>query len=119
MALRNILHICPSLGRVLVNIYQTPFLCLLMVRSCCQEKVLCRSQGDLLAMTMFTVATIPLINELRKHKADIWYADDASNGGSVENVRKCWYHMAQVMVIFLIRKKQFYLSKRITCQKLR
>ena len=49
------------------------------------------TQGDLLTMAMFAVATVPLIKELRNiHTKQIWYADDASSSGSLENVRRWW-----------------------------
>ena len=77
VALRNILHLCPSLGRVLINVYRHPVS--LFIDG---EVMLSRegtTQGDPLAMVMFAVATIPLIKTLRSVDVhQVWYADDAT-----------------------------------------
>ena len=42
-------------------------------------------------MAMFAVATIPLIKPPRNVDVhQVWYAEDATSGGSLENVRKWW-----------------------------
>ena len=51
------------------------------------------SQGDPLAMSMYTLATIPLIKKL-KEKVEkvnqVWYADDASVTGDINYLREWW-----------------------------
>ena len=35
------------------------------------------TQGDPLAMALFAIATIPLIDQLKQDILQVWYADDA------------------------------------------
>ena len=46
------------------------------------------TQGDPLAMPMYALATIPLINRLRDETnvVQVWYADDASASGSLSSL---------------------------------
>ena len=49
------------------------------------------TQGDPLAMTMYALGTLPLIQSLQEEEAtQIWYADDASAGGQVAQLCKWW-----------------------------
>ena len=51
------------------------------------------TQGDPLAMIMYALATIPLIQRLKDCVNDVsqvWYADDASGSGRVLSLRKWW-----------------------------
>lgn len=91
LALRNVLHLCPSLGSVLINVYRNP------VSLFIDNEVLYSqegtTQGDPLAMAMFAVATVPLINILRSVTSSlkqIWYADDATAGGAIQDIRGWW-----------------------------
>ena len=43
-------------------------------------------QGNLMAMPMYALATIPLIKKVAADVKQIWYASDASAGGSVKRV---------------------------------
>ena len=45
-------------------------------------------QGDSMAMPMYALATIPLIQKVAADVQQIWYVDDASAGGSVKKVLK-------------------------------
>ena len=47
------------------------------------------AQGDPLAMPMYALATIPLIDELSGTQdiTQVWYADDASAAGSLSSIR--------------------------------
>ena len=79
LALRNILHFCPSLGRVLINTYRrNPQLFIDGEIIMSKEGT---TQGDPLAMSMFAIATIPLIKDLCSTDiTQVLYADDASAG---------------------------------------
>ena len=50
------------------------------------------TQGDPLAMPMYAMATIPLINHLGNVEdlKQVWYADDASAVGSLHSTRQWW-----------------------------
>ena len=51
------------------------------------------TQGDPLAMAMFALATIPLIQTLsttREGSKQAWFADDAAFGGCLESLRDWW-----------------------------
>ena len=41
-------------------------------------------------MAMYTIGTLPLIHRLQGPVAQVWYADDASAGGSVTGLRRWW-----------------------------
>ena len=50
------------------------------------------TQGNLLAMPMYGLATIPLINCLShsSNVVQVWYADDATVSGSLSSLRNWW-----------------------------
>lgn len=62
LALRNILHLCPSLGRILVNLYRMESSLFIDKDTLLSKEG--TTQGDPLAMVMYAIASIPLINEL-------------------------------------------------------
>ena len=87
-ALRNILHLCPPLAKVLINTYRDdiqPFI---------DGDTLSRGnyiQGDSLAMAMYTVAITPLIKILEDDETkQVWFADDATAGGGLTDLKKWW-----------------------------
>lgn len=92
VALRNVLHLCPSFGRVLVNVYRNPVS--LFIDGDVLYSQEGTTQGDPLAMSMFAIATIPLIDSLKgEDLTQVWYADDATAGGPLTNVREWWNHL--------------------------
>ena len=55
------------------------------------------TRGDLLAMPMYALATIPLIKKLQCHLADVsqvWYADDASAAGKIDKLGEWWSQLS-------------------------
>ena len=49
------------------------------------------TQGDPLAMAMYTIAVNPLIHRLKHDTTkQIWFADDATAGGKFNNLREWW-----------------------------
>ena len=49
------------------------------------------TQGDPLAMAMYAIGTLPLVDTLKSPLIDqIWYADDSVSSGSLSNI-KCWW----------------------------
>ena len=52
------------------------------------------TQGDPLSMFMYAIGTLPLIRSLHNpsHWTQVWYADDASAGGSLHDIRD-WFSL--------------------------
>ena len=48
------------------------------------------TQGDPLAMPMYALATVPLINQLHGTVDQVWYADDACACGSIQDLLIWW-----------------------------
>ena len=88
-ALLNIRHLCPAIAPVLINCYREETS--LFVGG---EVLLSRegsTQGDPLAMMMFAVATVPLIEKVSTNNTrQAWFADDSGCGGKVKWLRKWW-----------------------------
>ena len=64
LVLRNILHLCPSFGQLVINTYQSHSSLFIDGDSILSKEG--TTQGDPLAMSMLAVASIPLIRELDK-----------------------------------------------------
>ena len=54
-------------------------------------------QGDPLVMAMFAFRITPLIRAL-KTCHQIWFADDASAGGTLEEVHQWWVKLLQIEI---------------------
>ena len=55
------------------------------------------TQGDPLAMAMFAIATVPLIQQLRSTNVhQVWYADDASATSKLLHLKSRWDQLSQV-----------------------
>ena len=77
-ALHNIRHVCPSLSTVLINIYRNATELFVDGSTLFSEEG--TTQGDPLAMPMYAMATIPLINQL----------------GTITDLKQVWYAMMQL-----------------------
>ena len=120
-ALLNIRHTCPPLATILINTYRDPSEQFVDGQTLWSEEG--TTQGDPLAMPMYALATLPLINLLSQESQDtkhVWYADDATVSGSLESLLSWWekltslgpafgYH-ANARKTWLITKEQ-HLSK--------
>ena len=87
-ALRNIRWICPEISTILINIYRDPaelFAGGSVFHSC--EGT---TQGDPLAMAMYGLAVLPLIKKLTREAKQVWFADDATGGGKLQQLRQWW-----------------------------
>ena len=94
VALHNIQFECPAISTFLINTYREPselFIDGEVIYS--QEGT---TQGDPLAMPMYAVATLPMINRLPKSTTQVWYADDASALGTITNLREWWDELARL-----------------------
>ena len=88
-ALRNILHLCPPLSKVLINTCREDVQLFIDGDTLLSQEG--TTQGDPLAMAMYAIAITPLIRCLEdKEIKQVWYADDATAGGSLTNLRKWW-----------------------------
>ena len=97
-AMRNVQALCPSLAKIVVNTYRdsTP----LFIDG---ETILSQegtTQGDPLAMSIYAIATVPLIRKLPNTVNHIWFADDASAGGKLGNLRSWWNKIREVGPLF-------------------
>ena len=87
-ALRNIHILCPILAPVLINTYRSE--AKLFIGG---EHILSQegtTQGDPLAMSMYAIATLPMIHRIREGVTQSWYADDASASGTLPRLRSWW-----------------------------
>ena len=76
------------------------------------------TQGDPLAMAMYTPAIVPLIHNLRHSSPDVkqaWYADDATGAGSCEKMRHWWDQVQQASPTFGKASKS-YLQNILDCK---
>ena len=94
VALQNIRRLCPPLGPILINTYRAP------TELYVDGEVLLSqegtTQGDPLAMSMYALATIPLIKRVSGNITQVWYADDASGVGSVNHLREWWDKISSI-----------------------
>ena len=94
-ALRNILHLCPALAKVLVNTYRAD-----SSQYINGETILSRegtTQGDPLAMAMYAIGTTPLIHRLLTEDVrQAWFADDASAAGDLHALKSWWDRLIEI-----------------------
>ena len=97
-ALHNVPALCPALGQVFKNTYGAP--CRLFVAG--GGELLSREgtcQGDPLAMAIYAVAVMPLINKLSHecpNTTQLWYADDDSAAGTLQAASLYWSKLLQL-----------------------
>ena len=89
VALYNIQFLCPVASKILINCYRSSTALYVggtVIRS--QEGT---TQGDPLAMMMFALATVPLLNAVKTADTiQAWFADDAASGGCLRPLRIWW-----------------------------
>ena len=90
VALRNILHLFPSLGCVLINTYRDGAqLCIDGESIASAEET---SQGDHLAMAMYALGVKPSIESMGSvnEARQVWFADDCTSSGSALQLLHWW-----------------------------
>ena len=88
-ALRNISILCPSFARILINTYRMDSRLFIDGEYILSQEG--TTQGDPLAMPMYALGVVPLIRQLAVIKvSQLWYADDASAGGSLRGLCSWW-----------------------------
>ena len=93
-ALRNIRWICPEIATILTNIYRAP--AELFVGGDTLYSSEGTTQGDPLAMAMYGLAVIPLIKKLAGQAKQVWFADDATGGGKLQQLRWWWDKLNEI-----------------------
>jgi len=90
VALRNIRALCPSIATTIINTYRQE--AELFVDGSSLYSMEGTTQGDPLAMPMYGLALLPLIQKVNSSLAvtQCWYADDASAADTISNLRKWW-----------------------------
>ena len=89
-SLHNIGHLCPELATIISNCYrETVGRFVGGTTSLSQEGT---TQGDLLAMPFYALATIPLVKTLFSHDdiQQVWYTNDSAALGKISDVRHWW-----------------------------
>ena len=96
-ALHNIsIIICPSIAQILINTYRGP-VTQFVTGSGEIFSMEGTTQGDPLAMAMYTLAVTPLIDQLKASCPEVrqvWYADDATGASTVRGHRLWWKELA-------------------------
>ena len=92
VALHNVQYIAPSFATILINTYRMPSRLFVAggKEIVSQEGT---TQGDNLAMSFFTLATVPLQNDLRvvqPNVKQVWLADDATGAGKLAHLKQWW-----------------------------
>ena len=122
VAVHNACHLCPSLATIFINTYREPSELFVNGQTVWSEEG--TTQGDPLAMLLYALATVPLINHLSNIPdiKQVWYADVASAAGTLSSLHS-WlndlchsgpsfgYH-ANASKTWLITKEQHVPSKR-------
>ena len=89
VALFNIQYTCPAIAKLLINCYRKSSS--LFVGGTVLLSREGTTQGDPLAMAMFGLATVPLIQRIQTaHTIQCWFADDAAAGGRLSNLLQWW-----------------------------
>jgi hypothetical protein len=88
VTLLNSRSICPPLAPILINTYRNPSFLFVDGEHILSEEG--TTQGDPLAMAMYTIGTLPLIEKLQDLGNQVWFADDSAAGSTIEQLREWW-----------------------------
>ena len=94
-ALWNVQFICPSMKFALINMYRSPTRIFMNGKDSFFELASQEAtQGCPLAMAMYALALVPLVQRLLPYCKQVWYADDATGCGEFVKMRK-WFDELQ------------------------
>ena len=98
VALRNVVNLCPSLVKILlINSYRVDVNLFIDGETILSQEG--TIQGDPLAMAMYAISSIPLINQLSSDGVkQAWYADNASVAGNIHALRHWWDHLVRIWI---------------------
>ena len=90
VALRNIRALCPSIATAVINTYRNDAELFVDGSTLLSQEG--TTQGDPLAMPMYALALLPLIEKINPDSSVVqtWYADDASAAGRIGKLRDWW-----------------------------
>ncbi|XP_062507224.1 uncharacterized protein LOC134183654, partial [Corticium candelabrum] len=88
-ALHNIRILCPTIATALINTYRDS-ISLFVIGGDIIASLEGTTQGDPLAMSMYALGILPLINRIAGLCKQVWFADDATGSGKLKNVRQWW-----------------------------
>ena len=93
-ALINIHHSCPSIAPAPINTYRHESSLYIGGEIIPSREG--STQGDPLAMPMFALATLPLVNKLSREVKQCWYTDDTSAGDELQHIKVWWDDLTQL-----------------------
>ena len=94
--LRNIRELCPAFSTCVTNFYRSS--ASLFVGGETIQSPEGTTQGDPLAMAIYALATLPLINRAKLsagNATQCWFADDAGAGGKLRDLFNWWCVLAE------------------------
>ena len=92
VSLHNLHFICPPLAVTLTNVYREASS--LFTDGECQLSEEGTTQGDPLAMAMYALSTVPLIQTFDGLATQVWFADDAAAAGSLVDLLVWWKQLS-------------------------
>ena len=117
-ALHNIRHLCSSFSTILINTYCSPTELFVDGSTILSQEG--TTQGDPLAMPMYALGILPLIQRSSVDVNQVWYADDAAATGTVLNLKEWWDninnfgpsygYLANAKKSWLVVKEAYYTS---------
>ena len=87
----NIHTLCPPLARILTNTYRQQSSLFIG-----EEVIYSKegtTQGDPLAMPMYALGILPLIQKLNIDATQVWFADNGTAGGRLDQIRLWWSNL--------------------------
>ena len=87
--LHNIQYICPIFKYAIINTYRVPSRIFVLggMEMLSQEGT---TQGCPLAMAMYALALVPLVDQLQGICKQVWFADDGTGADKLDALRKWW-----------------------------
>ena len=86
--MQNIQTLCPPFATALINTYRKNADLFITGDSIPSQEG--TTQGNPFAMGMYALGILPLIRQLDHLAKQVWFADDASAGGKLYQLRKWW-----------------------------
>lgn len=108
--LHNIQIICPEISTVTINMYRRPSKLFVSGTELLSQEG--TTQGDNLAMSIFSLGTIPILRKLQNitDTSQVWLADDASGVGTLDSLYEWWS-----TIINEGRRYGYYVNQKKSC----